>query len=360
MVQMVSRDPSAFRHYWGVAVRTTLLATVPMAAVVLLVAFAVLPRTISPLVAICVAISELLFTRLLDSAGQAFQSQGQLGKTAATSLIGATLRLAGAALFLALPIASDATSWAVIYLLSSMISATAACVWVSRVHGTPKMMARMTASERSVGFQYSVTQCAQLVYSEADKTLLVRLGSLQAAGTYAAATRVLDMLWIPVRSALWSSYARFFQVGIGGIVPAMDHARRLLRLALAYSAFAGVGLLAFAPVFPLLVGQDFAETATVLRWLSVLLALRSVHYIIGDALTGAGHQGFRSKLQAGAAGLNILLNLALIPRLSWHGAVWSALVTDGLLATAMVFTAAGLSRRDVRAQRLNASRGIRE
>jgi O-antigen/teichoic acid export membrane protein len=60
--------------------------------------------------------------------------------------------------------------------------------------------------------------------------------------------------------------------------------------------------------------------------------LKATHYFLSDTLTGAGHQGLRSAIQAGVALFNVLINLWLIPRYSWVGAAWSSIASDALLA----------------------------
>ena len=51
---------------------------------------------------------------------------------------------------------------------------------------------------------------------------------------------------------------------------------------------------------------------------------------------GAGRQGLRSLCQAATAILNVGLNLWLIPRFSWRGAVIATYGAEGALALAML------------------------
>jgi O-antigen/teichoic acid export membrane protein len=68
-----------------------------------------------------------------------------------------------------------------------------------------------------------------------------------------------------------------------------------------------------------------------MRWLAPLPLLKGIQYFGANALTGGGHQGVRSGLQALVAIFNVLINLWLIPAYSWRGAAWSSLASDGLL-----------------------------
>jgi len=95
----------------------------------------------------------------------------------------------------------------------------------------------------------------------------------------------------------------------------------------------GVAVLwAVALILPRLLGPSFAESTWALRWLCLLPLARALQWSAGDALTGANLQRYRFCTQIVAAALNLSLNLVLIPRYGWHGAAWSSVATDGLLA----------------------------
>jgi O-antigen/teichoic acid export membrane protein len=96
---------------------------------------------------------------------------------------------------------------------------------------------------------------------------------------------------------------------------------------------------------PLILGPEYARTAEALRWLAPLPILKGLHYFLSDSLTGAGHQGLRTAIQAGVAAFNVLLNLWIIPAYSWRGAAWSSLASDGLLLCGVSAAVFLLSRK---------------
>src|SRR5207244_7396514 len=65
------------------------------------------------------------------------------------------------------------------------------------------------------------------------------------------------------------------------------------------------------PIF----GKGFATAMIALQWLSPLIFIKSIHYFLADSLSGAGHQGPRTAVQLGVVGINVLLNLWLIPKI---------------------------------------------
>jgi len=160
-------------------------------------------------------------------------------------------------------------------------------------------------------------------------------GDAQATGIYAAAYRVIDVAFTPVKSVLYAAYSNFFRSGQHGIAASYSYAKRLMPRMIGYSLLACAGLFLFAPLFPLVIGKEFARTVEALRWLAVLPILKSIHYFFADALSGAGYQGVRAGAQVFVALTNVGLNFWLIPAYSWRGAAWSSIACDGLLAVSL-------------------------
>ena len=104
------------------------------------------------------------------------------------------------------------------------------------------------------------------------------------------------------------------------------------------------GLFLFAPVVPHVLGKQYAQSISALRWLAVLPLLKTVHSFFADALTGAGYQRLRTMIQIAVALFNILINLWIIPAYSWLGAAWSSIASDAALLCLLGGAIAGLSR----------------
>jgi O-antigen/teichoic acid export membrane protein len=86
-----------------------------------------------------------------------------------------------------------------------------------------------------------------------------------------------------------------------------------------------------APLLPIVLGSNYAQTAEALRWLALIPVLRSVHIFLADSLSGTGFQSLRSVIQVAIAVINIALNLIVLPKYGWLGASWTSLASDGLL-----------------------------
>lgn len=335
LIQDVSRQPDLFARRWGQALVVTITSGLALGTLVTAASRLVLPASIPLALVVMIALSELLFARFTDVASQAFWAFGKLQRTAVISVWLVVVRLIAALALVALVENPTALDWGVGYVLSSAVAAVGALALVQRELGSPDFRRSGERPRFREGFYFSLGQSAGGVYNDIDKTMLARLSTLEAAGVYGAAYRILDVAFAPVLSLLMASYPQFFKSGAAGVGSALKLARRLLPVGSAYGAATGVALFFSAPLIPLLLGEGYADTVSAIRWLALLPLLRAVQYLGADILTGAGRQPLRSALYLGTAGANILLNLWLIPRYSWMGAAWASLISDAGLALAV-------------------------
>src|SRR6267142_52999 len=291
LVRYVSQDHRKFSEYWGNAILTTLAIGSLLILVMKLAGgmlIGVQSASILLLIAICFLISTLHH--------------------------------------------ATAWQWAWASLWVSLISAIAAIAVVSWRLGKPVFKQKLFIKSAAEGFGFSFASSTTSVYNDLDKTMLSRYGFAEANGAYSVAYRVVDFSCVPMRSLHFAALPRFFKKGANGVSECIGFARKVLAKTLPYAIFAAVALYLVAGLIPFIVGKSFADSISALRWLCLLPVFRSLHLSAGDTLTGAGHQRYRTASQVVAAGINFALNLYLIPKYSWHGAAWSSLATDGLLA----------------------------
>jgi O-antigen/teichoic acid export membrane protein len=339
LVMHVARARGSFARSWGAALATVPVAGLPLAALAVGAGALILPVPVA--LVVLVAIAELVFARLAELCTQAFQGVERPREVALLQLVPSVCRLGAAVLF-----AGGAVRWAAMYLGASVVAAAVSLLVVTCVLGRPR---RGDIREMlREGSWFALAQSSANIYTDIDKTMLARLGSLQAAGVYAVAYRATAMAFTPVTALLTASYARFFKRGADGIKGSRAFATELLPGACLYGAGAGAVLFAIAPVLPHVLGSDYADAAGALRLLAPLPLIQAIYYLAGDALTGAGHQRVRTGIQLGAAAVNVLLCLWLVPAYSWRGAAAATLVSLGLLAAALWTAVAFVSTRKER------------
>jgi O-antigen/teichoic acid export membrane protein len=351
LVKNVSRDKSLFAVYWGNALLMLAVSGSLLIGAIILVARWILPPSIPLLLIILICLSDMVGARITDIAGQAFQAMEQLGYTANFSLLPYVLRLISAAIVFCAWHRATAMCWGWFYLGSTLISCVIAMIVTNWKLGTPKLNLSRIPPELKEGLYFGAGLSAQTIYNDIDKTMLASLSTLDATGIYAAAYRVIDVTFAPVRSVLYAAYSNFFFRGQNGIAASYSYAKRLMPRMIGYSIVAFAGLYLLAPLFPLVIGKEFGRTVEALQWLALLPLLKTIHYFFADSLTGAGYQGLRSVTQVFVAGLNVGLNFWLIPLYSWRGAAWASLASDGALALAMYGVLIFVTTRETRLSR---------
>jgi O-antigen/teichoic acid export membrane protein len=332
LVKEVSRDVDVFPAYWGKALYVTVVSGLSMLLVVSLAARYLLPASIPVGVIIVVVLTDLIFTRLLDVCGQAYQAFNRLKRTAQFQAGLSLSRLIAALFLLLFPTQSPVVIWSVLYFLSGGVCVAVAIFMVCRELGGPLSSPGWWRVQYAEGFYFSLNLSAQTINNDVDKTLLTHFSTLESTGIYAAAYKVIDVSFTPVRSVLFASYSKFFARGVDGIRGSITVSKRLLPLSVAYSVLVSVALFISVPMIPKLVGSDYSEVVEAVRWLAFLPLLKSIQYFGADTLTGAGYQKARCLIYLTVAVFNLLINLWLIPLYSWRGAAWSSLLCDFTLA----------------------------
>lgn len=334
LIKYTSRDPGLFPRYWGAALATSLASGGGLAGLAFLLSGVLFGWETALALALPVSLGDLIGIRLADISGQAFQSRESLSRTSALWVLMSASRLLGVLVLYALPEA-NAAQWALLYAGSGLLAGALGVAWVTRELGFGPLSLGPMRGEWREGFYFAISLAAQGAYNDLDKTLLSRLVSDGVAGGYAAAYRVLDAAFVPMRALVYATYPRFFREGKRGLGGSRAFALRLLPFGLTAGVLGAALALGLAPLLPVLLGPEYALSAAVLPFLAPILLFRALHYLAADALTGAGYQGLRSAVQVGVAFLNLALNLWLIPLWGWKGAVYASLLSDGVLATVL-------------------------
>ena len=91
-----------------------------------------------------------------------------------------------------------------------------------------------------------------------------------------------------------------------------------------------------------MLGPSFDAATPMLRALALLPLIQSIHYVFSEALTAAGMQQVRTRLQWVVAVIYAIAALTVIPRAGWQGAVGVCLGCELMLA---VFVVVAVRRR---------------
>jgi O-antigen/teichoic acid export membrane protein len=346
LIRNTARDKGTFSESWGNLLLVTVVSGTLLTAVVAGLARIVLPPSIPTVVMIAVVLADLVFWKLIDCAAFGFQALERLDLTALVNITSSVTRLVGIAVLALAFHHPTSLQWSVVYLLATILSAAIGVGLIRFWAGSPRLIPSRIRAELKDGLYFASALSAHTVYNDIDKSMLARMATLDAAGIYAAAYRLVEVAFVPVRSILSATYPGFFRAGEEGLSATVTRMRRIVRLPVAYAVVVFMASLALAPVIPHVLGKDYANSVEALRWLSILPLLKTVHYFLSDSLTGAGYQRLRMLVQVLVAFFNIAINLWLIPAYSWRGAAWSSIASDGLLALLMWIVIVRLQARN--------------
>jgi O-antigen/teichoic acid export membrane protein len=323
---------------WGNGILITVLSGTLLTALGTGVSW-ILGLKVSLYVIAFVCISDLVLVKVIDLAAFGFTALDRMPQTSIQSVVVSLLRLSGIAILIvaARPVTLD--RWAVVYLLTSLLGTAYAVVKGGQLWGHPVANLQALREDVTEGVFFSVAGSAATVYNDIDKIMLSRLADLAATGVYGAAYRVIDVTMTPVRSLAAAAYPRFFLKGAGGMAATHRYALSLIAKSSLYGLLASTGLWLLAPGLPHVLGSRYEAVVPAVRWLALIPLLRCVHSFLADALSGAGMQRVRTGIQASVAIVNVVANLAILPRYSWRGAAWTSLGCDGLLVVIFWFTA---------------------
>jgi O-antigen/teichoic acid export membrane protein len=218
------------------------------------------------------------------------------------------------------------------YLASRVVGLVAAWLIVAtrlRITLIPRWHAGAVAPLLKKSMPFALDDALSLAYIRLDTILLGIMVGPHAVGLYQSATNLVLYLNILPRMLNMSMYPRMSRAWPGRVA----ELRRLLDSSLlilgAIAMPITVGSFLLAPrIFEVLYGSSFERAVLAYQLLVPIIPLRMLGNSLGTALTAADHQTQRTIAVGAAAAVNLGLNLALIPRWSFFGAVAATIVTE--------------------------------
>ena len=348
IVKDVSRDNSFFSESLGNSLFITLVFSVLLICLQLIGVKLILSSEFSFLVAFLVAASDIFFARIIDLVGKSFAAFNAFDKAVKVGVAFSFSKLIAIFAFIETSPESGISTWVLFYFLSTIISSALSLLFLFYSYGLPCLNIPKAISSIREGFYFSIGLAANTVYNDIDKAMLAKFSTLQYVGAYGAAYRLILIAQSPVSSVLAVSYRKFLKDGDNGIEFLLKIAKKMSAFSVIYGAIVAVFIFVVSPFIVYILGADYINAVEILRWLSPFVILTGVRSFGADVLTGAGYQKKRSILQIFAAIINILLNLILIPRFSWKGAVIATLLSEIFLLSSIWLTVYSLQLKNKR------------
>lgn len=173
---------------------------------------------------------------------------------------------------------------------------------------------------------YSVGISALGVQNDGDKFALKSAGFDADAGRYGMGYRVVQLGLLPVQAILGSTHVGFLQTS--DTVRPLDRAMQLSRLLTVYAVVVMTGMWFGAPLVPKLLGHEYDQVTSIIRWLLPLIFFRGVGTFAMNGLLGLSLNHIRTRLQVLNAAFAVVLYILLVPSHSWRGAAAATLITE--------------------------------
>ena len=335
LVKQVSVKRAVFSSYWGNVLLILVLNSILITSCLLLISGLIFPDNI-PLLAIAfILIADLLCLNIQDASNKAMRAVGLVHKAAqliVLSTVGKLLAILGIISFLNnfdFSVIVDIKIWAVLYFASSLLVSLFAILTINKMVSKPRLAISRIKSDIRQGIYFSLGMSANNINNNIDKTMLVKMATLDATGVYGSAYRFINIGDVPMLALFNATYPRFFKHGFVGWDNCLKFAKKLLPIILVYGILSFAAFQAFAPIVPQILGAEYQNVVSTLRWLAPLPLISALHLLVANTLTGLGYQKIRSMIQVIAAAINIALNIWLIPIHGLYGAIWATLASDG-------------------------------
>lgn len=332
LVVRVSKSRSLLGVQLGAALIYIIASALPLGALAWVIGSST--STVFAQVLVALLVSELIAVRIFDVALQVFQSQDDLGRNSLCRIFGSALRLIAVVLFFLFG-SHTVESWSYWYAWTTGLSAALSLLWVVQRFGLPRIHVNTLKDTWRTGIFFAVGISSRTLYLEADKFILNKLGLSEAAGSLSASGRLITMAFAPIQALVYSSNTSFFRAGAVGPKELWKSMKRPLIYTVVYGLAAGGLICLFAPLASVVLGPSYEAVPRFLIWLSPLVLLNGLHYLLGDALMGLGRQGLRSMAQFIVALLSVFGNILLIPTYGVSASVIVTISCSFLLAALM-------------------------
>ena len=343
MLMTVARDRSAASVQLGNSLAVTVALGVILIGLILVAVKLLYGPKGNLLLALLIGFSELVLVRSSLVAGQFFQSVDKVRRLSLINVsISACRVIAIGGLWLA--DRPQAINWAMCSTALVLVMAFIHVPAAARAAGGLRFCVKRLRAQLADATYFAMGTTAKAAYTDLDKVMLGRFAPSAELGIYTTAYRLVVIAFTPVRSLLDVAASRFFKSGESGVSHSFALSLRLIKVSVPYGLLVGLALFFMAPLVPLLLGPSYAQSADVLRWLAPLPIIQSIHYVLSDALTGAGYQRLRTQIQFVILAVYAGLGLWLIPGHGWHGAALVCLISESLLALMIIVSVRTLLR----------------
>lgn len=305
-------DPAHMPIYFGRALRWWLLTLVPGIVAACLFAWLLLPQGLPLWAAFAAIAADLCASSLTELRARHHQAQHRLNAYGAFNAGLPAIRLV--ALCLLFTKGNDPSTGAVLWTYAASSLGYTLALWlpVRTARDEGKAPEPMSAAS---GLPFSLATFAMRLQAEFNKPVLAHLG-FDLAGAYNVAQRASDLASMPLSALQESLWPRLYAHS-----DPIQQLRRMGLLLLVLATACCTAIWLAAPLLPMVLGEDFAIAAEVLRYLAWLPLLQSIRAILNFHAIHAGRMNLIGWAYAVGAATSVVCTLLFVSSWGLNGAV---------------------------------------
>lgn len=295
ILKEVSQDPSRRDVVLSRAIPVTFLCGGLLFLIFLLSAYYFLGHSALPWPAVlAIGLAEVFLQPFLEIMSSEQHAFGRVARAQLLQVIPLVLRLASAIGVFFLELTPVLTIYCVGYIVASLIALLIG--W----HQSPKVWPNWRRWRLPSAYQwyealgYAVISVSKAGPTELDKTLAARLLSTESSGIYAASSRIVGAITLPVSAMIMSALPRLFRARTFRASGAVRLLVWMSSAAFLYSVTLSFGLWLSAPMLEGWFGEKYQGMQETIRWLSWVVPGMSMRFVAGNALMALGKPWLRA------------------------------------------------------------------
>lgn len=307
-------------HVLAYALPTTLLCGTLLLAVYLLFAGVCLSASgVSLMVLLAIGAAEILLQPLFAFLSNEHLAMERIARSQVVISLPLVMRLLAASLVFMVDAADPLAAFSFGYLIASAIALSLATATSSAPWPTLRDWRLPSRSELHQSSGYAALAFTACGPGEIDKTLAAVLLTPSSSGLYAAGTRVIGAVTLPVIAMLLSALPRLFREGHTQPRETTRLLRWILVAALLYSALITAVLWLAAPVFMGLFGPGYEGISQMIQWLCLAVPGMALRIAAGSMLMALGRPWMRAGFEIAGVIVLLVCSLMLTGRLGGTG-----------------------------------------
>lgn len=316
----VSKEPGRRMHVLAYALPTTLLCGTLLLAVYLLFAGVYLSASgVSLMVLLAIGAAEILLQPLFAFLSNEHLAMERIARSQVVISLPLVMRLLAASLVFMVDAADPLAAFSFGYLIASAIALSLATATSSAPWPTLRDWRLPSRSELHQSSGYAALAFTACGPGEIDKTLAAVLLTPSSSGLYAAGTRVIGAVTLPVIAMLLSALPRLFREGHTQPRETTRLLRWILVAALLYSALITAVLWLAAPAFMGLFGPGYEGISQMIQWLCLAVPGMALRIAAGSMLMALGRPWMRAGFEIAGVIVLLVCSLMLTGRLGVTG-----------------------------------------